>query len=86
MSRYDWMDDAACASHNPDTWFPSVTGKGGLAQVETATKVCRDCPVSAQCAAMASGSAYGVWAGRYKGKPKSQGTSGGGPRKAREIA
>jgi WhiB family transcriptional regulator, redox-sensing transcriptional regulator len=85
MSRFDWMDDAACADHNPDTWFPSVTGHGGTRQVADAAAVCARCPVARQCAELSGGAAYGVWAGTPK-RVKGQGVSGGGPRKTRTVA
>ena len=89
MSRFDWMDAAACASHSPDAWFPSLTGKGGAAQARAAATVCSICTVTTQCSAFAkaTGAAYGVWAGATKGgRPSSQGVSHGGPRKTRAIA
>ena len=39
-----WMADGNCRLHPPSTFFPS-DGVG----VDKARKICRDCPVSAQC-------------------------------------
>lgn len=55
-----WMDDALCAQADPDSWFPE---KGGA--VGPAVKICRRCPVAAECLdyALANGERYGVWGG-----------------------
>lgn len=56
----DWMDDAACASVDPDLFFP---GRGE--DVRPAKAVCAVCPVRARCLdhALAEHEVHGVWGG-----------------------
>jgi WhiB family redox-sensing transcriptional regulator len=55
-----WMDDAACADTDPNTWFPErgTTNKPMLA-------VCATCPVKTHCLeyAIAHGEHHGIWGG-----------------------
>jgi WhiB family redox-sensing transcriptional regulator len=41
-----WAEWALCAQADPDAWFPE---KGQHAQAKTAARICRACPVRAQC-------------------------------------
>jgi WhiB family redox-sensing transcriptional regulator len=60
-----WAERALCAQADPDAWFPEK-GQRGLAQ--TATRICRHCPVRVQCLDYAlsgadtwAGIATGIW-------------------------
>lgn len=55
-----WRDSAVCAQIGGDYWFPE---KGGLAR--EAKRICRDCPVRADCLAyaLAANEPYGIWGG-----------------------
>lgn len=59
-----WRDDALCRQVDPDLFFPDTTG--GLAQANTAKKVCLQCPVQAVCLeyALEHDVRYGVWGAR----------------------
>lgn len=67
MSRYDWMEEAACAQIDPDLWHANLGNSYG-----TAARICRDCPVQRECAdhaARLEGDAskrdrHGLWAGQ----------------------
>lgn len=46
----DWRALAACASEDPELWFPrGLDGAHNLDQIEAAKAVCRRCPVVADC-------------------------------------
>lgn len=53
-----WRDFAACAETDPEIFFPE---KGG--SVSDAKKVCRACPVRADCLEYALGrnEVFGIW-------------------------
>jgi WhiB family transcriptional regulator, redox-sensing transcriptional regulator len=57
---WNWRDDALCAQIDPEAWFP---GKGEPAR--DAKRVCRSCPVRAECLewALEHGEMFGVWGG-----------------------
>ena len=62
-----WAELALCAQADPDAWFP---GKGEHALAKAATRICRGCPVQAQCLDYAlsgadtwGGIATGIWGG-----------------------
>jgi WhiB family redox-sensing transcriptional regulator len=67
MSRYDWMENAACATVDPDLFH--VEGQGSY---NKALPVCRRCPVQRKCAAFAQAvegatstrNRHGLWAGQ----------------------
>lgn len=67
MSRYDWMEYAACAQVDPDLWHADVSGGG----YGTARRICQRCPVQPQCVAhtaqlegdSSSRDRHGLWAG-----------------------
>ena len=84
MSRYDWMDHAACVDYKPDTWFPETTGPG---QDQAAVTVCSSCPVSAQCDQFAKSTwvAFGVWGGQKVRTTGAMGVSFGGPTKGKKA-
>ena len=59
-----WREAALCAQTDPDVFFPPPGGRGG----EPARRICRRCPVKAECleAALAKPQhedEYGVWGG-----------------------
>lgn len=55
-----WMAEAPCAQTDPEAFFPE---KGGTAA--PGKKVCRDCPVRAECLdyALEHDERFGVWGG-----------------------
>ena len=62
-----WAERALCAQADGDAWFPE---KGQHAVAKTAMRVCRVCPVRAQCLDYAlsgadtwGGIATGIWGG-----------------------
>jgi hypothetical protein len=56
----DWQSRALCAQVDPELWFPE---KGQTAQALAAKRICRRCPVQAQClaAALAGQEQDGIW-------------------------
>jgi WhiB family redox-sensing transcriptional regulator len=60
-----WLDRAACRGYDPELFFP-VSGVGpGHADTEDAKRVCRACPVLAECLewAIAGAIPFGVLGG-----------------------
>lgn len=57
-----WMAGAACATTDPDMWFPL---QGDQPTADRAKKVCRACPVREQCLefALRTEQQTGIWAG-----------------------
>jgi WhiB family redox-sensing transcriptional regulator len=57
-ARARWTDLAACAEVDPELWFPE---KG--ASSESAKRICRACPVRAQCLedALSRSEMHGIW-------------------------
>lgn len=54
-----WMADAACASADPEGWFPDGRSSG-----REAKRICRGCPVIAQCLRYAlTHGERGIWGG-----------------------
>ena len=58
----NWMRHAACRGMNPDLFFPERGGPGAMDAVE-AQKVCRSCPVRAECLEAGIGEIHGIWGG-----------------------
>lgn len=58
---YDWMERAACASLDPELFFPEV----GDDFVADAQRVCQSCPVRMEClvSAVVNKERYGIWGG-----------------------
>ena len=61
VRKHGWRDRALCAQIGGDIWFPEKGGDSGVA----AKRVCRACPVTAECLAYAleMGEEHGVWGG-----------------------
>jgi WhiB family redox-sensing transcriptional regulator len=60
-----WREDAACASVDPDLFFPvGVTGPA-VGQIASAKAVCSECRSRAECLefAITTNQEYGVWGG-----------------------
>ena len=55
-----WQDQAVCAQTDPEAFFPE---KGG--STREAKRVCRSCPVRAECLeyALANDERFGIWGG-----------------------
>jgi WhiB family redox-sensing transcriptional regulator len=60
-----WLDQAACRHHDPELFFPVSAVGPSRAQTEVAKRVCRTCPVLADCLewALASAIPFGVLGG-----------------------
>jgi len=56
----DWMANAACATTNPDAWFPE-SGESP----RPAIRICTSCEVRTQCLqyALDNGEYWGTWGG-----------------------
>jgi WhiB family redox-sensing transcriptional regulator len=54
-----WMEDGACADHDPELWFPVSIA------AEQTIKICLSCPVLRRCLDFAWDNRiqYGVWGG-----------------------
>jgi WhiB family redox-sensing transcriptional regulator len=63
--RTGWLEQAACQHHDPDLFFPVSEVGPGVAQIDDAKRVCRSCPVIAECLewAVARAIPFGVWGG-----------------------
>jgi WhiB family transcriptional regulator, redox-sensing transcriptional regulator len=60
-----WMDLAACASADPELFFPVSSTGPGSEQIRRAKQICRSCPVLRDCLtfALRTRQAHGVWGG-----------------------
>lgn len=76
-----WVARAACATHDHDLWFPTPknTGRRGgpdpeyRRTVAAAKRVCRTCPVLADCAAyITAWPQPGIWAGLTENERRQQ--------------
>lgn len=56
----EWMDDAVCATTDPEVFFPENLGSAAEAK-----KICATCPVVQECLAYALENGFddGVWGG-----------------------
>lgn len=65
----DWADEAACAGHDADLWFPAedLARRGRRAKLPApdAKRICQSCPVTAACLqhAIDHDEHDGVWGG-----------------------
>ena len=58
-----WREQAACADVDPDVFFPATKGRA-----KAARRICRHCPVAADCYLEAvRNQETGVWGGVYFG-------------------
>jgi WhiB family redox-sensing transcriptional regulator len=53
-----WVDQALCATIDPDLWFGEYGGNNYEAK-----KLCQGCPVRAQCLEYGKDEKWGVWGG-----------------------
>lgn len=61
-----WQDQAACAGHPVETFFP--TGGGDRQWIKEAKDICARCPVIEACGEYAKRTnSQGVWGGKYLG-------------------
>jgi WhiB family redox-sensing transcriptional regulator len=65
ITQGDWRSAGACATADPDLFFPISTHAAGARQAERALRVCADCPVRRQCLefAMRTSEKEGIWGG-----------------------
>jgi WhiB family transcriptional regulator, redox-sensing transcriptional regulator len=58
----EWMRSALCTQVDPDLWFPE---KGGHDMSRQPKRICRECPVIAECLsyALEHEEMFGVWGG-----------------------
>ena len=61
----NWRGRGACASADPDSFFPISSSGASQSQEERAKAVCTQCTVRAECLdyALASRQVHGVWGG-----------------------
>ena len=61
----NWRGRGACASADPDLFFPISSSGASQSQEERAKAVCTQCTVRAECLdyALASRQVHGVWGG-----------------------
>ena len=62
MRGEHWRRDAACRGRDPEIWFPI---KSNAESAEEGKRVCRGCPVRAECLrhALDFCEQYGIWGG-----------------------
>ncbi len=60
-----WIENAACRGEDPELFFPVGTSTPALDQTERARRVCRSCPVRAECLGWALDTCQdaGIWGG-----------------------
>lgn len=60
-----WRAAGACATADPDLFFPAGHGIKTDKQTHTAIQICAGCPVRRQCLEFAvnMGELYGIWGG-----------------------
>jgi WhiB family transcriptional regulator, redox-sensing transcriptional regulator len=61
----DWRATGACASADPELFFPIASGVLAASQLRKAQRICEGCGVRQQCLdfAMRNGEMNGVWGG-----------------------
>jgi WhiB family redox-sensing transcriptional regulator len=64
-NRASWWTRAACASADPELFFPISHSGAALRQVARAKAICACCPIQPECLsyALGAGSIQGVWGG-----------------------
>jgi WhiB family transcriptional regulator, redox-sensing transcriptional regulator len=60
-----WRSAAACASADPEMFFPVSKAGKALEHAAEAKAICADCPVRSDCLAFAlrTRQSYGIWGG-----------------------
>ena len=60
-----WREAGACASADPDLFFPISAAGKGAEQIARAQRVCAGCQVRRECLdfALATGETEGIWGG-----------------------
>jgi WhiB family redox-sensing transcriptional regulator len=85
-----WLDRAACRGHDPELFFPVSAVGPGHADTEHAKRVCRTCPVLAECLdwAIAGAIPFGVLGGLSEDERRAlvRGTRRRGSRPTEETA
>ena len=61
----EWRESGACATADPELFFPIATGGVAVRQAEQARRICAGCRVRRQCLQFAIdfGEAHGIWGG-----------------------
>ncbi len=61
----DWRDLAACASHDPNIFFPAGETGPAAEQIRYAKRVCASCEVQDECLSYAieTNQVSGIWGG-----------------------
>ena len=61
----EWRDLAACASHDPDMFFPAGETGPAAEQIRYAKRVCAGCDVAEECLgyAIETNQVAGIWGG-----------------------
>jgi WhiB family redox-sensing transcriptional regulator len=69
-NRAGWWARAACASADPELFFPISYSGPALRQVARAKAICARCPIRQECLryAVDAGSIQGVWGGMTEGE------------------
>jgi WhiB family transcriptional regulator, redox-sensing transcriptional regulator len=69
-NRAGWWARAACASADPELFFPISYSGPALRQVARAKAICARCPIRQECLryALDAGSIQGVWGGMTEGE------------------
>jgi WhiB family transcriptional regulator, redox-sensing transcriptional regulator len=64
-NRAGWWSRAACATADPELFFPISCSGPALRQVARAKAICARCPIQQECLryALDAGSIQGVWGG-----------------------
>jgi WhiB family redox-sensing transcriptional regulator len=55
-----WRQRAACREYDPEIFFPDP---GDASTREAAIRICRGCPVVAECRTEATSAPWGIWGG-----------------------
>jgi WhiB family transcriptional regulator, redox-sensing transcriptional regulator len=88
-NRAGWWTRAACASADPELFFPISYSGPALRQVARAKAICARCPIQQECLqyALAAGSIQGVWGGMTEAERRRLGVQHAGARtRVRETA
>jgi len=69
-NRAGWWSRAACATADPDLFFPISNAGPAVRQVMRAKAICAHCDIQQECLryALDAGSIQGVWGGMTEGE------------------